>query len=114
MIFYYILTALSVIWLILSVISTVTELMEIKGAKIRNFFRRLRISLREITLVWAIVIVGIVVHIAAKSDNTNWLWIGISLGIFIAGLVILEYFRIFGIAKTRKRKKLRPLSKGVL
>ncbi len=108
MIFYYILTALSVIWLILSVISTVTELMEIKGAKIRNFFRRLRISLREITLVWAIVIV---VYIAAKSDNTNRLWIGISLGIFIAGLVILEYFRIFGIAKTRKRKKLRPLSK---
>ncbi|MBR5514054.1 MAG: hypothetical protein IKV85_08750 [Ruminococcus sp.] len=111
MIFYYILTTLSAIWLILSVISTVTELMEIKGAKIRNFFRRVRISLREITLVWAIVIVGIVVYIAAKSDNTNWLWLGISIGIFIIGLVILEYFRIFGIAQTRKRKKRSALCK---
>ena len=111
MLFYYILLSLSVIWLILCIISAITEAKPSEKAKIRNFFRRIRISLREVTLLWTVVIIGRAVYIAAKSDNTNWLWLGISIGIFIVGLIILEYFRIFGIANAKKWKKRAALCK---
>ncbi len=111
MLFYYILFSLSAVWLILCIISAITENNPSERAKIRNFFRRIRISLREVTLFWTVVIVGLAVYIAAKSNETNWLWLGISLGIFLTGLIILEHFRIFGIAKAKKRKKLVPLTK---
>lgn len=111
MVYYYILSVLSALWLILCIVSAVTELNHIKRAKIRNFFRRIKISLREVTLVWTIIIVGLAVYIAAKTDNTNWLWLGICIGIFIVGLVILEYFRIFRVRKTRKRRKTAPLAR---
>lgn len=105
MLFYYIAFALAVIWLILCIISAVTENKPHKEAKIRNFFRRIRISLREITIVWAVVIVWLVWCIAHKSRDINGLWLCLIIGTFLVGLVILEYFRIFGIARTRKRKK---------
>lgn len=105
MLFYYIAFALAVIWLILCIISAITENNLYKEAKIRNFFRRIRTSLREITIVWAVVIVGLVWYIAAKSGDINGLWLCLIIGTFLVGLIILEHFRIFGIARTRKRKK---------
>lgn len=107
----YILLIISVIWSILCVISTVTECIHIKTGKIRNFFRRIRISLREVTLAWTIVIVGFVVYFAVKSENTNWIVLFLTLGMFLSGLVILEYFRILGLVKSRKFKKRSELCK---
>lgn len=107
----YILLTISVIWSILCVISTVTECIHIKTGKSRNFFRRIRISLREVTMAWTIVIVGFVVCFAVKSENTNWIVLFLTLGMFLSGLVILEYFRIFGLVKSRKFKKRSELCK---
>lgn len=105
MLFYYITFAMSAVWLILCIISAVTEHKPPKKAKTRNFFRSLRISLREITLLWTVVIVEIVVYVSAKTDNFSYWWICLTVGMFLLGLVILEHFRIFGIAKTKKRVK---------
>lgn len=105
MLFYYIAFGLALVYLILAIISAVTEVKQIKSAKTRNLFRRIRISLREITLFWAIVIVGIIVYISRKTGNINWLWFSLIVGAFLIGLIISLYFRIFGVQKTRKRKK---------
>ncbi len=105
MLFYYIVFALAAVWFILCIISAITENSLHKEAKIRNLFRRIRTTLREITIVWTVVIVWLVWYIAAKSNETNWLWFSMIIGTFLVGLIILEHFRIFGIARTRKRKK---------
>ncbi len=105
MLFYYIAFGLALVYLILAIISAVTEVKPIKSAKTRNLFRRIRISLREITLFWAIVIVGIIVYISRKTGDINWLWFSLIVGAFLIGLIISLYFRIFGVQKTRKRKK---------
>ncbi|MBR3970578.1 MAG: hypothetical protein IKJ87_05815 [Ruminococcus sp.] len=62
-------------------------------------------------MAWTIVIVGFVVYFAVKSENTNWIVLFLTLGMFLSGLVILEYFRIFGLAKSRKFKKRSALCK---
>lgn len=107
MTFNYISAAFSIILLILCIVSAITEAPSAKSAKIRNFFRGIRINLREIPVpiifaAAALLIIGSL--ISEKSDIVWSIFTAVSL---IVSAVILDGFRIFGRVRPLKCRKKR-------
>lgn len=105
MIFNCIIISLAGLFLILSIISVVTEKMNIKKASIRNFFRRIRITIREITIVKYVIAVLLTLWLAWKLSNSGIVPTLCALGIFTVGVVISEYHLIFRRRKAVKWQK---------
>lgn len=92
-------------FLTLSVISAATEGAYIKSAAVRNFFRRLRITLRELSPLCAAVIAAVYVVISLKLTNADiWLTVNV-LAVFAAGFAILNFYRIHGFASPKRLGK---------
>lgn len=94
MIYNYIAFILAGSFLLLSVVSVTAEKFPPDNVKLRRFFRRLKISLREITHI-QFIFIALIVLIAGswfKSCNKKLLWL--ALGIFFLGEIILHFYKI--------------------
>ncbi len=110
MIFNCIIISLAGLFLILSIISAATEEMNIKKASTRNFFRRIRITIREITIVKYIIAVLLTLWLAWMSDSSGIAPALCAIGIFTVGVVISEHHLIFHRRKSVKwQKPLMPM-----
>ena len=111
MVLNYIAAGLAGLFFILCILSLITEASPSKAAAPRNFFRRIKTSLREIDLLIFLIIAAIVIVIALKTDKLDIVWAGCSLGAAALGLILLDSFRIFGRSRSLRRKKKRsPLN----
>lgn len=105
MVFNCIAKVMAIGFLILSVIAAATEGSYIRSAAVRNFFRRLRITLRELSPFGAAVIAAVYVIISLKLKNADlWLTVNV-LAAFAAGFAILNFYRIHGFASPKRRRK---------
>lgn len=105
MVFNCIAKVMAIGFLILSVIAAATEVAYIRSAAVRNFFRRLRITLRELSPLGAAVIAAVYVIISLKLKNADmWLTVNV-LAVFAAGFAILNFYRIHGFASPKRRRK---------
>lgn len=110
MIFNCIIISLAGLFLILSIISAATEEMNIKRASVRNFFRQIRITIREVTLVKYIAAVLLTLWLAAKFSSSGLVPALCALAVFTLGVVISEYYLIFFRRKAVKwQKPLMPM-----
>lgn len=111
MVFNCIAKVMAIGFLMLSVIAAATEGAFIRSAAVRNFFRRLRITLRELSPFGAAVIAAIYVIISLKLKNADlWLTVNV-LAVFAAGFAILNFYRIHGFASPKRLgKKKRGLA----
>lgn len=111
MIFNCIIVSLAALFLILSIIADITEEMDMKKANVRNFFRRVRITIREITPVKYVVIVLLTLWLAAKLSSSGLAPALCALVIFTLGVVISEYYLIFFRRKAVKwQKPMMPMT----
>lgn len=111
MIFNCIIIALAGLFLVLSIISAVTEEMNIKKASVRNFFRRIRLTVREITIVKYIIAVLLTLWLASKLSSSGIVPALCASGIFTIGVVISEYYLIFFRRKAVKwQKPMTPMT----
>lgn len=111
MVFNCIAKVMAIGFLTLSVIAAATEGAYIKRAAVRNFFRRLRITLRELSPFGAAVIAAVYVVISLNLKNADlWLTVNV-LAAFAAGFAILNFYRIHGFASPKRLgKKKRGLA----
>lgn len=96
---------LALIFLILSVISVVTEELQSQYALPRNFFRRIRITLREINLPGALAVAAVYWIVSLKLAGSGIWWTAAVTAVFLCGYVILVFFRSHGFLGKRRRKK---------
>lgn len=113
----HIAAAFSVLFLILCIVSAITEANLFKSAKIRNFFRSIRINLREIPIpvIFAAAVLPIICSLIFKNPDIAWSIF--TAAVFVISAVILDGFRIFGrlnSLKCRKRRKRVGLSRTCL
>lgn len=113
MIFNYIALGLAAVFFILCVTAVTTERKPHKRAAIRGFFRRLTISLREITLMWTVIISTLLLYISCKIESVDLILTFCTLGIFLLSLIILNFSHIFGRAGRKKRKKPSPYAQEI-
>lgn len=104
----HIAAAFSVLFLILCIVSAITEANLFKSAKIRNFCRSIRINLREIPvpIIFAAAALPIICSLIFKKPDIAWSIF--TAAVFVISAVILDGFRIFGrlnSLKCRKRRK---------
>ena len=101
---------IAVLFLIVCVICVMSENSPSEKAASRNFFRRVRITLREINLPVFLLISALVIIAALKTDLLRVPVALVSAGLFAAGLFILNSFRILcGLRSRKKKKSLSPL-----
>lgn len=107
MTFNYIAAASGVIFLLLCVVSAITENHPAKNSKIRNFFRSIRINLREIPvlLIIAAAVLPIICNLIFGKPDIAWSIF--TAAAFIISAVVLDGFRIFGRLNSLKRRKKR-------
>ncbi|MBP3249416.1 MAG: hypothetical protein J6M48_03540 [Ruminococcus sp.] len=114
MIFNYIAFGLAGLFLLLSLISVIAEAV----SPYHKPTRRLRITLREVTKLPFVAIAGIVLLIGNKVSGAKFQFTAIALGIFFLSLIILHWFKISKMLRSRRRavKKtpLAPLRKTAL
>lgn len=111
MIFNCIIISLAGLFLMLSIISAVTEEMNIKKASVRNFFRRIRITIREITIVKYIIAILLTLWLASKLSSSGIVPALCALGVFTLGVIISEYYLIFCRRKSLKwQKPMMPMT----
>lgn len=105
MVFNCIAKVMAIGFLILSVIAAATEGAYIRSAGVRNLFRRLRITLRELSPLGSAAIAAVYVIISLKLKNADmWLTVNV-LAVFAAGSAILNFYRIHGFASPKRRRK---------
>jgi hypothetical protein len=104
----YALTTLSVIFLIFCVLSVMSENSPSEKASSRNFFRRIRITLREINFPVFLIISAIVIMTALKTDRLDMPYAVISVILFTIGYCVLNSFRLLCGRKPARRKKVIP------
>ena len=108
MTFNYISAAFSIIFLILCIVSAITEAHSAKSAKIRNFFRSIRINLREIPVLIIFAAAALPIICSLIFNKPDIAWSKFTAAVFVISAVILDGFRIFGRLnplKCRKRRK---------
>lgn len=105
MIFNYITAGLAALFFILCAVSVITEKRPPEKAAPRKFFRRIKTSLREITLLWFIIIAAALILAAYKIEKLDIIWWACAAGVFAAGLLLLNAFRIFGRRRVNRRKR---------
>ncbi|MDO4862994.1 MAG: hypothetical protein Q4A05_02390 [Ruminococcus sp.] len=103
----YILAGFAALFFILCVLSVMAERSPSDKAFPRNLFRRLKITLREIGLLLFVTVAAVLVITALKWDRLDIVWTACSLAAIALGLVILDSFRIFGRARSLRRRKKR-------
>ncbi len=105
MLFNYIVLGLAAVFFMLCLTALISERNPVKAVKKRNFLRSLTVSLRELTLVWVIVISALLLFISSNIKSADLIWTLCALGIFLLGVITLNSFRLFGISRSRKHKK---------
>ncbi|MBR6070095.1 MAG: hypothetical protein IKP78_05855 [Ruminococcus sp.] len=105
MVLNYILAGCAAVFFILCVLSVMAERSPSDKAFSRNLFRRLKITLREIGLLLFVTVAAVLFIAALKWDKLDIVWTACSLAVFALGLVVLDSFRIFGRARSLRRRK---------
>ena len=101
MIYNYIALGLAALFLVLSIICVIAENFPPR----QKFLRRLLITLREVSKLPFVIIALIVLYAGSKISGAE-LWLtGVALGIFFAALIILHWFRITSVLRSRKGRK---------
>ena len=105
-----IMAEIAVAFFVICVLCVMSEGSPSEKAFSRNLFRRVRITLREINMPIFLIISGIVIFAALKIEALNFKCALLSVGLFAAGLFVLNEFRILcGKKSTRKKKSRKPL-----
>ena len=113
MAFNYTAAAVGAIFLLLCVVSAITESCPAKNAKLRNFFRSIRINLREIPvpLIVAAAATPIICNLIFGKPDIAWSLFAAAA--FVISAVVLDGFRIFGRLNSLKRRKKRKRVKWI-
>ena len=103
-------TELAAAFFILCVLCVMTEKPAPKKASLRNFMRRIRITLREINLLTFLIISAALIAFSLKTDIIKPVCALFAVVFFALGLFVLNSFHILNGRGSRKlKKKLRPL-----
>lgn len=100
----------AVIFLIVCVVCAMSEGSPSDKASSRNFFRSVRVTLREIPLIVYPIVIGLVIYAGWKIDAINFKCALLTAVLLAIGAFVLNDHRILcGRKKARKKKKRRPL-----
>ena len=97
-------TELAAAFFILCVLCVMTEKPAPKKASLRNFMRRIRITLREINLLTFLIISAALIAFSLKTDIIKPVCALFAVVFFALGLFVLN-----GRSSRKTKKKLRPL-----
>lgn len=103
----YILAGAAGLFLILCVLSAVSECSPSAKALPRNVFRRIRITLRGIGPLLFFIAATVLVVTSLKFKKPDIVWTACSTAAAAIGLLILNSFRIFGRRRSRSRRRKR-------
>ena len=105
-----IMTETAVVFLIVCVVCVMSEGSPSDKASSRNFFRSVRVTLREIPLIVYPIIMGLVIYAGWKCEAINFKCALLTAVLLAIGAFVLNDHRILcGRKKARKKKKRRPL-----
>ena len=96
---------LALIFLILSVISVVSEEFQSQYALPRNILRRIKITLRELTFPAVLAIAAVFWAVSLKLAHSGILWTSVVTAVFLCGYVTVVFFRSHGFLGKRRRKR---------
>ena len=109
MIYNYIALSASGSFLLLSIISSLSELMLAKNSRPGRVLRSLRICMRDIGHIAFILITGAFLIIGCIVKNTDWRLLWLAVGIFFLGEIVLHWFKIISVKRSRKYSKAKNM-----
>lgn len=103
------------IFLLLTLISVITEPLLNRDKSAGRLFRRLRINMRETGFIPFLFIAGIVLLIGravhrASFISRDMMYVWIAVGVFAAALLILHWFRVFRPLRSRRYARVKKLA----
>ena len=105
-----IMAGIATAFFIVCVLCVMSEGSPSDKASSRNFFRRVRITLREIPLTVYPITMGIIIYAGWKCDAINFKCAVLTAVLLAMGAFVLNDSRILsGRKKARKKKKRKPL-----
>lgn len=109
----YTAAAVGIIFPLLCAISAVTEKFPAKNAKIRKFFRFIKINLREIPVPIIIAAAALPIVCTVIFEKPDTVWAIVAAAAFVISAAVLDGFRIFGRLNSLKRRKKRRRAKWI-
>lgn len=107
MVYDYIALGASGLFLLLSLVSVITEPLLNRDSNTGRAFRKLRINMREVGFLLYILITGTVLTVGRLIHRTSFIssgmkYLWIAAGVFAAAAVMLHWYRVFRPLRSRR------------
>ena len=115
MVYDYTVLGASGLFMLLSLLSVITEPLLNRDKAAGRAFRKMRINMRETGLIPFIFIAGIVLLMGravhrAPFISRDMMWVWIAVGVFAAALVLLHWFRVFRPLRSKRYSHAKKLA----